>query len=285
MLTDSGGFQVFSLRDTASVSRDGVAFRSVYDGSVHLFTPERSMEEQRRLGADIIMCFDECARAGATRAELTRAVKRTAEWAARCRQAHVDAGGLGGDGPQMLLGIVQGGVDLDLRRRSAEGLLELGFPGYAIGGLSVGEERGQMLEATTATAELLPRERVRYFMGIGDPVGILDVIERGIDLFDCVLPTRIARMGTAFTPEGRLNMRNAKHALSREPLEAGCPCAACTQFTRGAIRHYVMQKEILGMQLLSEHNLTFLARLVAGARAAIGEGRFKEYRGQVSGSW
>ena len=193
--------------------------------------------------------------------------------------------GEGTDGPQMLLGIVQGGLEPDLRRESAEGLLSLGFPGYAIGGLSVGEDRERMLETTALTTALLPEERVRYFMGIGDPVGILEVIERGVDLFDCVLPTRIARMGTAFTPEGRLNMRNACHAQSREPLQEGCPCQACTCFTRGALRHFVMQKEILGLQLLSEHNLTFLFRMVAGAREAIREGRFASYKSRWMGSW
>jgi queuine tRNA-ribosyltransferase len=285
MLTDSGGFQVFSLRDTASIAADGVVFRSVYDGSRHNFTPERSMQEQRLLGADFIMCFDECAPAGASREAVARAVERTTEWAARCRRAHLETEGEGTDGPQMLLGIVQGGVDPELRRESAEGLLSLGFPGYAIGGLSVGEDRGRMLEITASTAALLPKERVRYFMGIGDPVGILEVIERGVDIFDCVLPTRIARMGTAFTPEGRLNLRNACHAQSREPLQEGCPCQACARFTRGALRHFVMQKEILGLQLLSEHNLTFLFRLVSGARDAILEGSFASYKSGWIGSW
>jgi queuine tRNA-ribosyltransferase len=285
MLTDSGGFQVFSLRDTADIGEEGVAFRSVYDGSRHLFTPERSIGEQQRLGADLVMCFDECAPAGAPREALARAVERTSLWAARCRSAHAAGAGMGNDGPQMLLGIVQGGTEADMRRESAESLVALRFPGYAIGGLSVGEDRAAMLETTSVTAELLPQTRVRYFMGIGDPVGVLEVIERGVDLFDCVLPTRIARMGTALSPEGRLNMRNAAHVRSREPIQPGCPCTACTRFTRGAIRHFVMQKEIVGMQLLTEHNLMFLFRLVAGAREAIFENRFQEYKKQWMGSW
>jgi len=277
LLTDSGGFQVFSLKDTAAVDDEGVTFRSIYDGSRHEFSPERAMEEQRRLGADIIMCLDECPPAGAPREEVARAVERTSRWARRCREAAERAGGAGTDGPQMLLGIVQGGVHEDLRRESAESLLDIRFPGYAIGGLSVGEDRERTLEVTASTAALLPGDRVRYFMGIGDPVGLLEVIGRGIDLFDCVLPTRIARMGTAFTPQGRLNLRNAVHARSREPLDATCDCTACTRFTRGALRHFILQKEILGMQLLTEHNLSFLLRLVRGARRAIVAGEFAEY--------
>lgn len=278
ILTDSGGFQVFSLKDTAVIDEEGVTFRSIYDGSKHTFTPERAMAEQRLLGADFIMCFDECPPAGASRDAVAAAVRRTEAWAARCREAHIEAGGAGTDGPQMLFGIVQGGVHEDLRRASVEGLVALDFPGYAIGGLSVGEERGATLETTEFTAALLPRDRPRYFMGIGDPAGLLDAIERGIDLFDCVLPTRIARMGTAFTAEGRLNLRNAEHARSTAPLEPDCPCLACTSFTRGALRHFVMQKEILGLQLLSDHNLVHLFRLVEGARRAILEGRFGSYK-------
>lgn len=285
LLTDSGGFQVFSLKDTADISDEGVAFRSVYDGSRHVFTPERAMAEQRLLGADFVMCFDECPPAAAGRDQIGRAVERTTRWAERCLQAHADAGGRGTDGPQMLLGIVQGGIHEDLRRESAEGLLSLGFPGYAIGGLSVGENRDAMLAVTALTAGLLPRERVRYFMGIGDPAGLLEVIERGVDLFDCVLPTRIARMGTAFTSEGRLNLRNARHAGSLAPLEPDCGCPACTRFSRGVIRHFVMQKEILGLQLLTEHNLWFLFRLVEGARRAIQEGRFAGYKKEKSAPW
>jgi queuine tRNA-ribosyltransferase len=174
----------------------------------------------------------------------------------------------------MLLGIIQGGVLPHLRRASATKLLEIGFPGYAIGGLTVGEDRAAMLETTSLAVSMLPDERVRYFMGIGDPEGILEVIARGVDLFDCVLPTRTARMGTAFTSRGRLNLRNAEHARSFMPLDEGCPCQACTGFSRGALRHLVMQKEILGVVLLTEHNLTFLTRLVGQARMAILEGRF-----------
>lgn len=282
ILTDSGGYQVFSLRDTARIDDAGVAFRSIYDGSKHVFTPERAMTEQQALGADLVMCFDQCPPGTADPAEVKDAVERTSRWAARCKSAHQDAGGLGIDGPQMLLGIVQGGVVPELRRESVGRLTDIGFPGYAIGGLTVGEDREAMLETTALTTSLLPSDRLRYFMGIGDPEGLVEVIARGVDLFDCVLPTRTARMGTAFTPAGRLNLRNAEHALSQEPLEEGCPCTACSGFSRGAIRHFVMQKEILGLMLLSEHNLMFVSRLVARAREAIMAGRFASFRDSLN---
>ena len=278
LLTDSGGYQVFSLRDTAKVDDSGVAFRSIYDGSKHVFTPERAMAEQRDLGADLIMCFDQCPPGTATESEVSEAVERTSIWARRCKQAHQRYGGMGSDGPQMLLGIMQGGVIPWLREASAKHLLDIGFPGYAIGGLTVGEDRGAMLETTALATSLLPVDRVRYFMGIGDPEGLVEVIARGVDLFDCVLPTRTARMGTAFTRTGRINLRNAEHAFSTEPLDQHCRCEACMRFSRGAIRHFVMQKEILGIILLSEHNLTFLTRLVEEARRAIMEGRFASFR-------
>jgi len=285
ILTDSGGYQVFSLLDTAVVGDEGVGFRSIYDGSYHMFTPERAMTEQQALGADFIMCFDQCPPGTATEGEVGDAVRRTFAWAGRCRSAHEQCSGLGSDGPQMLLGIVQGGTYEHLRRRSVEQLLSLQFPGYAIGGLTVGEDRGAMLETTSLTADLLPAERIRYLMGIGDPQGVVEVIARGIDLFDCVLPTRTARMGTAFTRGGRLNLRNAEHALSMGPLEEGCPCTACRGFSRGVIRHLVMQKEILGVMLLTEHNLTFLTRLVSEARAAILGGRFAAFRSSLNLAW
>jgi queuine tRNA-ribosyltransferase len=284
LLTDSGGYQVFSLRDTVRVDDSGAEFLSIYDGSKQVFTPERAIAEQQVLGADLIMCLDQCPPGGADEQRISAAVQRTAIWARRCKAAHQRVEGIGTDGPQMLLGIAQGGVVPTLRRRSVEQLLEIGFPGYAIGGLSVGEDRGAMMEATELVTSLLPRTRLRYFMGIGDPDGLLDVIARGIDIFDCVLPTRTARMGTAFTNEGRLNLRNATHSLSTEPLEPGCPCTACTSFTRGSLRHFVMQKEILGALLLTEHNLVHLMRLVAGARQAIVEGRFASFRREHRGA-
>ena len=284
ILTDSGGYQVFSLLHTAKVDDSGAEFLSVYDGSKQVFTPERAMLEQQTLGADLIMCLDQCPPGGADEGRVEQAVQRTTAWARRCKTAHQACDGLGTDGPQMLLGIAQGGVVPRLRQRSIEQLMQLGFPGYAIGGLSVGEERGAMLETAGFAASLLPRDRLRYFMGIGDPRGLLDVIDLGVDVFDCVLPTRTARMGTAFTREGRVNLRNAQHALSTEPLEPGCPCPACTTFSRGAIRHFIMQKEILGVQLLTEHNLVHLTRLVGQARQAIVEGRFAAFRSGYGGA-
>jgi len=285
ILTDSGGYQVFSLRDTARVDDGGVEFHSIYDGSKQLFTPERAMAEQAALGADFVMCFDQCPPGTANEAEVAEAVRRTILWADRCKRAHLEREGTGTDGPQMLLGIVQGGVIPSLRSQSVEALLEIGFPGYAIGGLTVGEDRQAMLETTAFVTGLLPADRIRYFMGIGDPEGLLEVVGRGVDIFDCVLPTRTARMGTAFTPEGRLNLRNSAHALSNEPLEEGCPCTACSGFSRGAIRHFVMQKEILGLALLTEHNLTYLTRLMAAAREAIMEGRWDVFRSRVTAAW
>lgn len=285
ILTDSGGYQVFSLRDTARIRDDGVEFRSIYDGSQHVFTPERAMREQAALGADVVMCFDQCPPGSAGAAEVAEAVERTAVWAERCKQAHQERAGMGTDGPQMLLGIVQGGVLEHLRRESAERLLRIGFPGYAIGGLTVGEDREAMLDTTALTASLLPSDRLRYFMGIGDPEGLVEVIARGIDIFDCVLPTRTARMGTALTRHGRINLRNAEHALSDVPLEDGCPCTACRGFSRGAIRHLVMQKEILGVMLLTEHNLVFITELVRRAREAILAGRFSVFQCGGDTAW
>ena len=275
ILTDSGGFQVFSLRDTLlGVDEEGVTFRSVYDGEAARFTPELAAEIQRRLGSDIAMCLDVCPPAGAARAELERAVGLTSIWAERQQKAPRADG-------QLLFGIVQGGTDQDLRRRSAEELGALDFDGYALGGLSVGEERRAMLAATAFSAPLLPAEKARYFMGIGDPEGVLEVIERGIDMFDCVLPTRTARTGSALTRQGRINLRNARFARDRRPLEEGCDCPACRRFSRAYLRHLVNQQELLGLRLLSLHNLRFLIGLVAGAREAIVREEFASYKRDV----
>ena len=275
ILTDSGGFQVFSLRDTLlGVDEEGVTFRSVYDGQAASFTPELSAEIQRKLGSDIAMCLDVCPPAGAPRAELERSLELTTIWARRQRQAPRADG-------QLVFGIVQGGTSEELRRRSASEVAELEFDGYALGGLSVGEERPEMLAATAFSAPLLPREKARYFMGIGDPEGVLEVIERGIDMFDCVLPTRTARTGSALTWEGRLNLHNARFARDARPLEEGCDCPACGRFTRAYLRHLVNQQELLGLRLLSLHNLRFLIRLVGEARLAIEQGRFASFKGEA----
>jgi queuine tRNA-ribosyltransferase len=271
ILTDSGGFQVFSLRHTADrVDDDGVTFQSVYDGSRHRFTPELAMEVQRRLGSDIAMAFDECTRADATPEQLAGAVRRTSLWARRSR----DAGRAEG---QLVFGIVQGATDMVMRERSAADIVAMEFDGYAIGGLSVGEERGAMLDTVARTSAMLPAGRPRYFMGIGDPDGLLGVIARGVDMFDCVLPTRLGRTGSALTPDGRINLRNARFAADPRPLVDGCPCPACRDFSRAYIRHLITQDEIVGLRLLTLHNLHWLIDLVAGARRAIIDGRFAEY--------
>jgi queuine tRNA-ribosyltransferase len=272
ILTDSGGFQVFSLRDTiVRVDDDGVTFRSVYDGSTARFTPELAAQIQVNLGGDIAMCLDHVPPAGITRGQLEDAVRRTTAWARRQRDAPRRDG-------QLRFGITQGGIDPELRRRSSEEIAELGFDGNAIGGLAIGEDRVATFETTGWAAQLLPADKPRYFMGIGDPEGILEVIEAGVDMFDCVLPTRTARTGSALTGEGRLNLRNARFARDEAPLEAGCDCPACARFTRAYIRHLVNQNELLGLRLLSLHNLRFLSELTRGARDAIAAGRYATYK-------
>jgi len=275
ILTDSGGFQVFSLRDTLlAADDDGVTFRSVYDGRPERFTPELAARIQERLGSDIAMCLDVCLPVDVPRAQLAEAVRRTTLWAQRQRDLPRAPG-------QIRFAITQGGLDRELRALSSEELVALDFDGYAIGGLSVGEERAPMFEATTDAAAMLPTEKARYFMGIGDPEGVVEVIARGVDMFDCVLPTRTARTGSALTWEGRLNLRNARFARDPGPLSEGCACPACSRFTRAYIRHLVNQQEILGLRLLSLHNLRFLLDLVAAARAAIVDGRFEAWRAEA----
>jgi queuine tRNA-ribosyltransferase len=271
ILTDSGGFQVFSLRDTLlEVDDDGVTFRSVYDGSPERFTPELSARIQELLGSDVAMCLDICPPAGAPRAVLEEAVRRTTLWAERHRRLPRVHG-------QLRFAITQGGLDRELRARSSAELTALDFDGYAIGGLSVGEEREPMFAATGDAAAALPVEKPRYFMGIGDPEGVIEVIARGVDMFDCVLPTRTARTGSALTWGGRLNLRNARFARDDRPLDEGCACPACRTFTRAYIRHLVNQEEILGLRLLSLHNLRFVLDLVAAARSAVERNDFSAW--------
>jgi queuine tRNA-ribosyltransferase len=275
ILTDSGGFQVFSLRDTLLATDDeGVTFRSVYDGSPERFTPELAARVQELLGSDISMCLDICSPPEVSQAELEEAVRRTTMWAERQRDLPRAPG-------QLRFAITQGGLDEEVRRASSEDLVALDFDGYAIGGLSVGEHREPMFEATTHAAVLLPAEKPRYFMGIGDPEGVLEVISRGVDMFDCVLPTRTARTGSALTHEGRLNLRNARFARDERPLDEACPCPACSRFSRAYVRHLVNQQEILGLRLLSLHNLRFLLDLVAAARQAIERGEFLTWKDEA----
>ena len=275
ILTDSGGFQVFSLRDTLlAADDDGVTFRSVYDGRPERFTPELSARVQELLGSDVAMCLDICLPAGVPPPELEEAVRRTSAWAERQRDLPRAPG-------QLRFAVTQGGLDTKLRQRSSEELVALDFDGYAIGGLSVGEHREPMFDATTESAAFLPEEKPRYFMGIGDPEGVLEVIARGVDMFDCVLPTRTARTGSALTSEGRLNLRNARFARDDRPLDDGCSCPACSRFSRAYIRHLVNQQEILGLRLLSLHNLRFLLDLVASARQAIERGEFLTWKDEA----
>jgi queuine tRNA-ribosyltransferase len=275
ILTDSGGFQVFSLRDTiAAVDDEGVTFRSVYDGSQARFTPELVASVEAKLGSDIAMCLDVCPPAGVSRKELAEAVRLTTLWATRQRHAPHAPG-------QLVFGISQGFTDRELRARSIDEITALDFDGYALGGLSVGEPRPDMLDAVAWAAPLLPADRPRYFMGIGDPEGILEVIARGVDMFDCVLPTRLGRTGTALTSHGRLNLRNAQFARDDRPLDARCDCAACSRFTRAYIRHLVNQQELLGLRLLSLHNIRHLVDLTAGARAAIEAGRLADFTAEA----
>jgi queuine tRNA-ribosyltransferase len=272
ILTDSGGFQVFSLRDTLlAVDDDGVTFRNVYDGSATRFTPELVAGIQANLGSDVAMCLDQVPPPTAGRRELEAAVRRTTEWARRQRDAPRAAG-------QLRFAISQGGTDAELRRRSTEELLALEFDGNAIGGLALGEDRQAMFDTTDWVAALLPDDRPRYFMGIGDPEGILEVIEAGVDMFDCVLPTRTARTGSALTWTGRLNLRNARFARDEAPLDESCDCPACTTYTRAYLRHLVNQNELLGHRLLTLHNLRFLLELTGGARHAIETGTFTAYK-------
>jgi queuine tRNA-ribosyltransferase len=275
ILTDSGGYQVFSLRDTiVAVDDDGVTFRSVYDGQEARFTPETVAAIQAKLGSDIAMCLDVCAPAGGPRRELEEAVRLTTLWAARQRKAPRAPG-------QLLFGIAQGATDPELRRRSIEEIIELDFDGHALGGLSVGEARDPMFETVAEAAPLLPSDRPRYFMGIGDPEGVLEVIERGVDMFDCVLPTRMGRTGTALTSTGRLNLKNARFARDPRPLDERCDCPACSRFSRAYLRHLVNQQELLGLRLLTLHNLRFLLELTAGARAAVEAGKLASFKAET----
>lgn len=281
MLTDSGGYQVFSLAKTRKISEEGVDFASVYDGSVHTFTPELTTRVQEDLGADIAMVLDECPPANAGREYHVESLRRTARWAERCKVAH-------GREDQALFGIVQGGLHADLRRESLERTVEIGFPGYAVGGLSVGESREEMLKMLGLTVPELPADKPRYFMGIGDPVGVLEVIGLGVDMFDCVLPTRLARHGAALTTDGRINLKNARHRRDFGPLDVECSCETCADFSRAYISHLVRENELLGHRLVTLHNVHFMTDLCLRARMEILAGDFhgwaEEWKGRYNGS-
>ena len=284
MLTDSGGFQVFSLRDISKITDDGVSFRSHIDGSQHFFSPARVMEIEHNLGADIIMVFDECPPAKAEVSHIERAVERTIRWAAECANAHAALPFHYGH-PQALFGIVQGGTHEALRSRCARELVAMDFPGYAIGGLAVGEDIESTYRVADFTAKLLPVEKPRYLMGVGTPIDIVESIERGIDLFDCVLPTRNARNGSIFTRRGKLNIRNAAYTRDfGHPIDEACACYTCRNFSRAYLRHLYMAGEILALRLLTLHNVHFYMELVRTAREKIIAGDFAAWKKEMAAS-
>jgi queuine tRNA-ribosyltransferase len=271
ILTDSGGYQVMSLAELRKMSEEGVRFKSHLDGSSHMLTPERSIEVQRLLGADIVMAFDECTPFRATRDDAAASMERSMRWAKRSRAAF-DSGG-GHAASAALFGIQQGGMEEDLRRASAGRLIDIGFDGYAVGGLAVGEGQEEMLRVLDFAAPMLPADRPRYLMGVGKPDDIVGAVERGIDMFDCVLPTRSGRTGQAFTRDGPVNIRNARFAEDKAPLDPGCHCPVCATWSRFYLHHLVRSGEILGAMLMTEHNLHFYQALMADLSSAIGEGR------------
>jgi queuine tRNA-ribosyltransferase len=271
ILTDSGGYQVMSLSDLAEIGEDGVAFKSHLDGSRHMISPERSIEIQRLLGSDIVMAFDQLVPTTATREEQAAAMERSMRWARRSREAF--DGGEEHAARAAVFGIQQGALDEGLRKASADALVDIGFDGYAVGGLAVGEGQEAMFACLGFAPGQLPADRPRYLMGVGKPDDIVGAVERGIDMFDCVLPTRSGRTGQAFTAEGPINLRNARFAEDREPLDPSCPCPVCATWTRAYIHHLVRAGEILGAMLMTEHNLYFYQQLMGGLRGAISERR------------
>ncbi len=278
ILTDSGGYQIFSLTRLRKLTDEGVSFRSHIDGAEMSLSPEGSVEIQLALGSDVMMALDECPPSEADRPSIERAVGRTLAWACRCRDRVERAAESGELQPgRGLFGIVQGGVWADLRRRCAESLVAMDFDGYGLGGLGLGEPRDEMMEAVEACTAALPVDRPRYFMGLGTPAEIIDVVARGVDMFDCVLPTRLGRHGAAMTRHGNVVIRNARYARDFGPLEEGCDCYTCTHFTRAYVRHLIAAGEILGLILCTHHNLRFLHRLMEEMRDAILAGRFEEW--------
>lgn len=274
ILTDSGGFQVFSLGDLRDIKDEGISFRSHIDGSSHFISPKKAMEIQRALGSDICMCFDECAPYPCSEAEAEEAVRRTTLWAQRCSQAEMQQ-------HQSIFGIIQGNVFRPLRERSAREIIALDFPGYAVGGLSVGEPKELMYEVLEYTVPMMPEEKPRYLMGVGSPDCLVEGIKRGIDMFDCVLPTRIARNGTVFTSEGRLTVRNAEFKSDFLPLDEACGCYTCRNYSRSYIRHLLKVNEVLGIRLTTIHNLHYIIHLVKELRQAILDDTFEEAAARI----
>lgn len=276
ILTDSGGFQVFSLSGLRRITEEGVTFSSHIDGSKHLFSPEKVISIQRNLGSDIMMVLDECVPFGADRAYTEKSLALTTRWAARCRKAHPS-----GERGQLLFGIVQGGFYKDLRAESARQLIDLDFEGYALGGLSVGESRAEMYDILNDATPLLPADKPRYLMGVGAPRDLLAGMAAGIDMFDCVLPTRNARNGTLFTTKGKVNIKRAEYREDDSPLDPDCPCYACRTFSKAYLRHLYIARELLSYRLNTLHNLTFFSQMMERARQAIREGRFAAFRREM----
>jgi len=272
ILTDSGGFQVFSLSEMREITEEGVHFRHHLSGEKLFFSPEKAIQIQNDLGSDIMMVLDECPPYPASYDYMKDSVNRTSRWAERCLEAHQRSD------DQALFGIIQGGEYLDLRKQSAKDLISLGFPGYAIGGLSVGESKEVMNEVLEATTPLMPRHKPRYLMGVGSPRSLIEGALRGVDMFDCVLPTRIARNGTCMTSNGRLVVRNAKYARDFSPLDENCTCYTCKNYTRAYIRHLINTNEIFGFRLTTYHNLYFLLELMKQVRKAISEDRLGDFK-------
>lgn len=275
ILTDSGGYQVMSLSDLRKLTEKGVEFRSHIDGSKHMLTPERSMEIQRLLGSDIVMAFDECPRADRPRDEIAASMEMSMRWAKRSREGF-NAGGEHAE-RSALFGIQQGALDEDLRKISADKLADIGFDGYAIGGLAVGEGQEAMFATLDFAPAQLPQDRPRYLMGVGKPDDLVGAAERGVDMFDCVLPSRSGRNGQAFTWNGPMNLRNARFAEDTDPLDNRCTCDTCNTYSRAYLHHLVKSQEILGAMLMTEHNIAFYQQLMQAMRDAIGEGRFATF--------
>lgn len=286
ILTDSGGFQVFSLGKMRKITEEGAKFKSYIDGSSHMMTPEKSVQIQHALGSDIIMAFDECVEPDADKAYIERSLERTTRWLARCRDEHdAYAAGLGGESQvpgegcnQSLFGIMQGGMFKDLRKISAEQIVDMNLPGYAIGGLSVGEPKEVFVDVLDDCVDYLPADKARYLMGVGTPDYLFEGVERGVDMFDCVIPTRLARHGVAMTARGNMNIKNAKYTRDFMPLDPECDCYTCRNYSRAYLRHLFRENEILSSMLLSEHNIRFLTRTMEEMRRAIEEDRFTEYK-------
>ncbi|NLD19261.1 MAG: tRNA guanosine(34) transglycosylase Tgt [Clostridiales bacterium] len=279
ILTDSGGFQVFSLDKMRKISEEGVEFRSHIDGSKHMISPEKSMEIQNALGSDIIMAFDECAPYPADKAYVEQSMKRTTRWLKRCKEYHTNTE------QQSLFGIMQGGVYKDLRRQSAEEIVELDLPGYGVGGLSVGEPKEIMYEVLDDCLDYMPKDKPRYLMGVGSPDCLFEGVERGVDMFDCVLPTRIARHGMAMTSRGRVNIKNAAYEKEFTPLDPNCDCYTCRNYSKAYLRHLFKCDEILSSMLMTNHNLHFLVGTMKNIRRSLDKGRFIEYKKEFYDSY